>query len=141
LSFAVGGFEETIFRGWIFGSVAGRSGSWLVPAAWTSAVFAGVHLYYGATYQVASLVIFPTLFLMGFAFAATYRFSGGNLLVPALLHGVHDASAYLALVNAEVGDGLEYSIIIVGAIVALIAALRDDTPGLPSIPSPPTAPP
>ncbi|MCI4373658.1 MAG: CPBP family intramembrane metalloprotease, partial [Thermoplasmata archaeon] len=42
LSFVVGAFEETIFRGWIFGFWRDRGGSWIVPAIWTSVLFAGV---------------------------------------------------------------------------------------------------
>jgi len=128
LSFAVGAFEETIFRGWIFGFWSDRGGSWLLPATWTSAVFAGVHLYYGTTYGAASPLIFPTLFLLGFAFAATYRFSGGNLVVPALLHGVNDASAYLSLISPVAGVALHYGLVLVGGVVALVAYLGPDAP-------------
>jgi membrane protease YdiL (CAAX protease family) len=119
-SFVIGAFEETIFRGWIFGYWRDRPGSWSVPATWTSVVFAGVHLYYGTTYGIAAPLIFPTLFLMGFAFAAAYRFSGGNLVVPALLHGANDSTAFLTLIDAEVGLALHYLIILVGAVIGLI---------------------
>lgn len=124
LSFLVGAFEETIFRGWIFGFWSGRGGSWLVPATWTSAVFAGVHLYYGITYAAISPVYYSSLFLLGFALAAAYRFSGGNLVVPALLHGVHDAGAYLSLISPVASSVVEYSVILIGGLVALIAYLR-----------------
>ncbi len=123
-SFVVGAVEETIFRGWIFGYWASRSKSWIGPAAWTSAIFAGVHLYYGLTYGPASPLIFPTLFLIGFGFAATYRLSGGNLVVVALLHGENDASAYLTLVVGEVGVAIHYLVILAGGLVALIHYLR-----------------
>jgi membrane protease YdiL (CAAX protease family) len=119
-SFVIGAFEETVFRGWIFGYWRDRPGSWFVPAAWTSVVFAGVHLYYGTTYGLAAPLIFPTLFLMGFALAATYRFSGGNLVVPSLLHGANDATAFLTLVNLEVGVILHYLVILVGAVIGLV---------------------
>jgi membrane protease YdiL (CAAX protease family) len=119
LSFLVGAFEETIFRGWIFGYWRDVPGSWIGPATWTSVVFAGVHLYYGFTYGAASPLIFPTLFLTGFALAATYRYSGGNLLVPALLHGENDASAYLTIPLGWVGDAIHYGVILVGAAWAL----------------------
>lgn len=124
LSFVVGAFEETIFRGWMFGYWRDAKGSWLMPAAWTSAVFAGVHLYYGVTYGLAAPLIFPSLFLTGFAFAATYRYSGGNLVIPALLHGENDASAYLTLVSQEVGLVVHYVVILVGAVIGLVAYLR-----------------
>jgi len=123
-SFVIGAFEETIFRGWIFGYWRDRPGSWFVPATWTSVVFAGVHLYYGTTYGIAAPLIFPTLFLMGFALAAAYRFSGGNLVVPSLLHGANDSTAFLTLVNFEAGVALHYLIIFVGALIGLVHYLR-----------------
>ena len=139
LSFAIGAVEETIFRGWIFGFWSGRTTRWVVPATWTSALFAAVHLYYGTTYGAASPLIFPTLFLAGFAFAATYRASGGNLVVPALLHGGMDASAYLTLVNDAVALAIHYGLIAVGGVCALIAYLRgewDDPPVATGAPAP-----
>jgi membrane protease YdiL (CAAX protease family) len=119
-SFVVGAFEETIFRGWIFGFWRNRSASWVGPAIWTSAIFAGVHLYYGQTYGTAAPLVFPGLFLIGFAFAATYQASGGNLVVVALLHGVNDASAFLTLINLDAGLGLHYAVILVGAVIGLV---------------------
>ncbi len=131
LSFVVGAFEETIFRGWIFGYWRDVGGSWYVPATWTSVIFAGVHLYYGFTYGPAAPFFFPSLFLLGFAFAATYRYSGGNLVVPALLHGENDASAYLTLINTEWGEIIHYLVILVGAVIGLIAYLQRDEPTAP----------
>jgi membrane protease YdiL (CAAX protease family) len=136
-SFVIGAFEETIFRGWFFGYWRDRPGSWLAPATWTSAVFAGVHLYYGTTYGAAYPLIFPTLFLTGFAFAAAYRFSGGNLVVPALLHGASDASAFLTLVSLGAGLALHYGIIFVGLVIALVDYLRNSGGPVPVTPVPP----
>jgi membrane protease YdiL (CAAX protease family) len=119
-SFVVGAFEETIFRGWIFGFWRNRSATWVSPAIWTSAIFAGVHLYYSQTYGPASPLIFPSLFLAGFAFAATYQASGGNLVIVALLHGANDATAFLTLVNYDAGIALHYLLILGGAIVGLV---------------------
>jgi membrane protease YdiL (CAAX protease family) len=124
LSFAIGAIEETIFRGWVYGFWAARGGSWLVPATWTSVLFAGVHLYYGTTYGAAAPLIFPTLFFAGFGFAAAFRASGGNLVVIALLHGVFDASAYLTLVSLPAGELLRYGVILAGAIVAMLVYFR-----------------
>jgi membrane protease YdiL (CAAX protease family) len=135
LSFVVGAFEETIFRGWIFGYWSRRGGSWLVPAVGSSLVFAGVHLYYATTYSVAAPLIFPTLFLLGFAFAATYRASGGNLVIVALLHGANDATAFLTLVNADLGDILHYVVILVGALLGLVLYLRNSEPPVPPLPA------
>ncbi len=136
LSFVVGAFEETIFRGWIFGFWSGRTASWIGPAIGSSLVFAGVHLYYATTYGLAAPLIFPSLFLLGFAFAATYQASGGNLVVVALLHGANDATAFLTLVNPVVGDGLHYLVILVGAVVGLALWLRPSDAKLLPIPPP-----
>jgi membrane protease YdiL (CAAX protease family) len=139
-SFAVGAFEETIFRGWIFGYWRDRRGSWVVPALWTSALFAGVHLYYATTYGLAAPLIFPELFFAGLAFAATYRFSGGNLVMPALLHGAQDATAYLTLVSgawATIGLAIHYTIVLGGAILFLVLYLRSDRAPLERIAAPP----
>ncbi len=140
-SFVVGAIEETIFRGWIFGYWARRSASWVGPAAWTSAIFAGVHLYYGFTYGPAAPLIFPTLFLIGFAFAATYRLTGGNLVVVALLHGENDASAYLTIIPGfqTIGVVIHYLVILVGGLIALLVYLREDRPRVP-VPTAPAGP-
>jgi membrane protease YdiL (CAAX protease family) len=129
-SFVIGAFEETIFRGWIFGYWRDRPGSWSVPATWTSVIFAGVHLYYATTYGAAYPLIFPSLFLTGFAFAATYRFSGGNLVVPAFLHGASDATSYLTLVSVDLGIALKYLIVGVGALIGLVHYMKE--PDLPT---------
>ncbi len=130
-SFVIGGIEETIFRGWIYGFWRDRPGSWVVAAGWTSALFAGVHLYYGTTYGIAAPLIFPSLFLVGFAFAATYRASGGNLVVVALLHGAFDASAFLTLISPDGGLLARYVPVLLGLVIALIHLLR-------SLPDPPS---
>ncbi len=130
-SFVVGAVEETIFRGWIFGYWRERPGSWVVPALWTSALFAGVHLYYATTYGIATPLIFPELFFAGLAFATTYQFSGGNLVIPALLHGAQDATAYLTLVSPlwqDIGLATHYTIILGGGLLFLVLYLRDREP-------------
>ena len=128
-SFVIGAFEETIFRGYFFGYWRDRAGGWFVPAVWTSAVFAGVHLYYATTYEAAAPLLFPSLFLIGFAFAATYRFSRGNLVVPAVLHGAHDAAAFLTLISVVWGAIALYGVVFVGALIGLIEYLRHGTSG------------
>jgi membrane protease YdiL (CAAX protease family) len=123
-SFVVGALEETIFRGWIFGFWAGRSASWLTPAILSSALFAALHLYYGTTYGVAAPLIFPSLFLVGFAFAATYHATGGNLVVPAVLHGAYDATGYLTLVSLGAGAALRGLLLVGSALVGLVYYLH-----------------
>lgn len=138
-SFVIGAIEETIFRGWIFGFWSTRSTPWIVPATWTSALFAAVHLYYGITYGIVSPLLYTSLFLAGFAFAAAYRYSGGNLLVPALLHGQMDATAYLQLISPVVASVIRYGVVLVGAVIALVGYLRSPRPA--ALPVPPPAPP
>ncbi len=117
-SFVIGGVEETIFRGWVYGFWHGRSANWLGPAIASSVLFALLHLYYGTTYGVAAPLIFPSLFFVGLAFAATYERSGGNLVVVALLHGAYDASAfYYAYINGPVGLGLRYAPVLAGVVL------------------------
>jgi membrane protease YdiL (CAAX protease family) len=143
-SFPAGACEEVIFRGWWFGAWRTRGRGWLGPATWTSAVFAAVHVYYGTTYGVAAPLVYPVLFLLGFALAATYQFSGGNLLVPALLHGEYDASAFLALISEEAGLIARYVPVLVGAVVGLVQYLRPEPPSSgpgppPWVPTPPSS--
>ena len=124
LSFVVGAFEETLFRGWVFGFWLRRTQSWLMPAILSSALFAALHLYYGTTYGAASPLIFPTLFLIGFGFAATYRSTGGNLVVPAALHGANDAFAYLTLISLAAGTALHWLLIGAGCVLAVAYYVR-----------------
>lgn len=121
-SFVVGALEETIFRGWVFGFWLQRTRRWFVPALWTSALFAAMHVYYGATYGPAAPLIFPTLFLTGFAFAATFQASKGNLVVIAALHGATDAAAYLTLISTPAGLAVRYGLMLVGLVIAVLDA-------------------
>ena len=138
LSFVVGAFEETIFRGWIFGYWLRRpNASWLFAAVWTSILFAGVHLYYGTTYGAAYPILFVPLFLLGFSFAATVKYSGGNLVIVALLHGGYDAISFSYLLNPNVSDSLHVLLIVVGLIVALVLYLKSRFSRPPVIAAPP----
>ncbi|MCI4348864.1 MAG: CPBP family intramembrane metalloprotease [Thermoplasmata archaeon] len=124
-SFVAGAIEELVFRGWMFGYWTSRTNSrWIVHAIWTSALFGGVHLYYGTTYGAASGVIFPTLFLLGLSFAVTFRYSGGNIVVIALLHGGYDATSFLSLVSSTAAEILRFAVLGVGLVVALVVYLR-----------------
>jgi hypothetical protein len=54
------------------------------------------------------------------AMAATYYFSGGNLLVPALIHGAYDATGLLGMATSPgLGATLRGLMILTGLIVAL----------------------
>ncbi|HXQ95239.1 MAG TPA: type II CAAX endopeptidase family protein [Thermoplasmata archaeon] len=134
-SFVIGLVEEVIFRGWIFGYwLVKDPNRWALHATWTSGVFAGVHLYYGQTYGLAAPLVFPSLFLLGFAFAAAMRASGGNVLVVAILHGVNDAVAFYSLVSANGALALHYGLILVGALVGLILYIRSRPASTPPTP-------
>lgn len=120
-SFAIGAVEETIFRGYIFGYWLRKDPDrWFGHAVWTSALFAGVHLYYGSTYAAASPIIYADLFLLGIAFCGAVRAAGGNLWVVALLHGAHDAAAFLTLVNEPLALLVAYGVVAVGAVIAVV---------------------
>jgi membrane protease YdiL (CAAX protease family) len=138
-SFVIGLVEELIFRGWIFGYWLRKDpGRWLWHAGWTSALFAGVHLYYGQTYGAAAPLIFPSLFLLGFAFAATMRASGGNILIVGILHGANDAIAFYSLISNDQALAWHYGIVLIGAAVALSLYLwrRPSPPPAPASPGP-----
>jgi membrane protease YdiL (CAAX protease family) len=123
-SFVIGACEETIFRGWIFGFWQNRNVWWVIPAIWTSALFAALHLYYGVTYGAVAPLIFPGLFLLGLAFAATYHRTGGNLVVVALLHGAFDATAFYTLIDLDVGGALRYLLILGGFVIGIVYYLH-----------------
>jgi membrane protease YdiL (CAAX protease family) len=123
-SFIIGLVEELIFRGWIFGYWLVRDPNrWAIHATWTSVLFAGVHLYYGQTYGAAAPLVFPSLFLLGFAFAATMRASGGNVMIVGILHGANDAVAFYSLVSENGALAIHYGIILIGALIGLILYL------------------
>jgi hypothetical protein len=53
------------------------------------------------------------------AMAITYYLSGGNLIIPALIHGAFDASGFVAAgISPEIGMALRQSMIPAGVIVA-----------------------
>jgi membrane protease YdiL (CAAX protease family) len=118
----VGPVEEYLFRGFVFGGLLAifRNRHWLVLAFASSVLFASVHLYYALVYGVASLVMFTILITLGMAMAATYYLSGGNLIIPALIHGVYDAAGFLTIaVSVETGIFLREAMIGIGTIVAI----------------------
>ncbi len=142
-SFVIGIVEETIFRGWIFGYwIARGTSNWRVHAVWTSGLFAGVHLYYGTTYGPAVTFALVQLFFVGLAFAGAVHASRGTLVVVGLLHGAYDAIAFLTLVWSD-ALVLNYTLILVGALIGLIVFLRRPSPPSPAAPSwaMPTGPP
>jgi membrane protease YdiL (CAAX protease family) len=123
----VGPCEELIFRGFVFGGLLSLFGTrhWLILACLSSVLFAAVHLYYALTYGVASLIPFVDIIAIGMALAITYYRSGGNLLIPALIHGVYDATGFMAVaVSPRVGLLLRGMLMLVGVIAAVMMILE-----------------
>lgn len=125
LSFVVGIVEETIFRGFIFGYWLVRSPrDWKIHAAWTSVLFASVHVYYALTYGIVFVLPAIVLILDGAAFAIGFRDAGGNLVGVSFLHGWNDATAFLVLALPALGLTLHYLVVLIGVVIALIVYLR-----------------
>jgi membrane protease YdiL (CAAX protease family) len=125
LSFPVGILEETIFRGWIFGYWLQKSpANWKFHAAWTSLLFAGMHVYYALTYGIVFIIPALLLVIDGLAFAIAMRESGGNLVTISFLHGWNDATAFVALAMLDLGLALHYLVVLIGALLMLVVYAR-----------------
>jgi membrane protease YdiL (CAAX protease family) len=123
----VGPAEEYLFRGFVFGGLLSllKNRHWLALSFLSSVLFAAAHLYYAVVYGVASAVQFADLVTFGMAMAATYYLSGGNLLVPAVIHGVYDAIGFLGVaMSPGVGATLRGLMILIGLVVALALFIR-----------------
>ncbi len=85
----VGPAEEYLFRGFIYGGLLNifKGHHWISLAVVSSLLFTAAHLYYAVTYGIASALPFIDLTTFGIAMAMTYYLSGGNILVPAVIHG------------------------------------------------------
>lgn len=117
----IGPSEEYLFRGFIYGGLFSLSKGqrWLSLAFVSSILFAAAHLYYAFVYGIASLVQFTDLVTFGMAMAATYYLSEGNLLIPALIHGAYDATAFIGVATSlSLGIQLRGFMILIGLIVA-----------------------
>lgn len=119
----VGPAEEYLFRGFVYGGLLSlfRNRHWLTLALVSLVLFAAVHLYYALAYGIASLVQFTQLVAFAMAMAATYYFSGGNLVVPAVIHGVYDASAFLGITTSLTFTiSIRWFLIAAGIVIAVI---------------------
>ncbi len=117
----IGPAEEYIFRGFVFGGLLKlyQNRHWILLASISSVLFAAAHLYYLLIYGAASLVPFAEIVTIGMAMAATFYFSGGNLLIPAMLHGAFDAAGFIATdISPETGIVMRQLMIIAGLITA-----------------------
>ncbi len=119
----VGPIEEYLFRGFMYGGLLSlfKDRHWLSLAFISAILFAAVHLYYVFVYGIVSLVQLADLVTFGMAMAATYYLSGGNLLIPAIIHGSYDATGFIGVAtSADVGILLRGSMILIGMIVAIV---------------------
>jgi hypothetical protein len=88
-------------------------------------MFTAVHAYYAVTYEIASAIPFITITAFGIAMAITYYWSRGNIIIPALIHGIYNATGFLAIaVSFEVGLAARVIFLIVGAVFAIVYVTR-----------------
>jgi len=123
----VGPAEEYLFRGFIYGGLLNlfRGKHWISLAVASSFLFAAVHLYYVVTYGVASAVPLIDLVTFGMAMAMTYYLSGGNIVVPAIIHGVYDATGFVGVATSmTLGLLLRGILIIIGVVFAAVYLRR-----------------
>jgi membrane protease YdiL (CAAX protease family) len=99
----VGPAEEYLFRGFMYGGLLSitKGRHWLPMAIVSSLLFALVHAYYAITYGIASIIAFITLTGFAFAMAVTYYWSDGNILIPAIIHGLYDATGFLGVALSD----------------------------------------
>ncbi len=119
----IGPAEEYLFRGFIYGGLLSLSKHqhWLSLAFVSALLFAGVHLYYVLVYGVVSLIQLTDLVAFGMAMAAAYYYSGGNLLVPAVIHGAYDATAFVGVATSlTIGAALREFMILIGIVAAIV---------------------
>jgi len=122
----VGPAEEYLFRGFMYGGLINISKGkhWLLIAIVSSLLFASVHAYYAVTYGIASVVPFISLATFSIAMSITFYWTGGNLLVLALIHGAYDATGFLGVATANTNIGLAArSVLIVVGIAFAVAYL------------------
>lgn len=124
----IGPAEEYIFRGFVYGGLLKiyHNHHWIFLAFVSSVLFAVVHLYYLVVFGVASLILFAEIIMIGMAMGFTYYLTGGNLLIPALIHGAFDATGFAAEISEGVGLALRFSLILIGLMVALMMYRKRD---------------
>ncbi len=123
----IGPAEEFLFRGFMFGGLLSitKGRYWMPLAIGASILFALVHAYYPITYGIASIIPFITIISFSIAMSITYYYTGGNLLIPILIHGAFDATGFLTVaVSTEVGLIARGALIFVGVAVAFYLFLK-----------------
>jgi membrane protease YdiL (CAAX protease family) len=94
---------------------------WVSLAVVTSVMFGLVHGYYVVTYGAASVIPFISLVTFGIAMALTYYWSKGNILIPAVLHGLYDATGFLGIATTvNIGLAARSILIFIGVVFAHI---------------------
>jgi uncharacterized protein len=119
----VGPAEEYIFRGFMYGGLLNitKGKHWLPLAIISSLMFAGVHAYYAVTYGVASSLAFIDLVAFGVGMCITYYWTGGNILIPAIIHGLYDATGFLAVATTTtIGTIARLILMAIGIAFAII---------------------
>src|SRR3989338_5974427 len=122
----VGPAEEYIFRGFVFGALyfVLQRKHWLPISIFSSIVFTVLHAYYYFTFGIASSIFFVQIFSISLAFSIAYFISGGNLLMPALIHGIYDASAFLDFAaEGNIGAIIRSLIFLSGIILAIMVLI------------------
>ena len=134
----IGPAEEFLFRGFLFGGLLSmfKTRNWLSLAFLSATLFAAAHLYYALVYGVTSLIQFAELASFGAGMAVCYYLSGGNLLVPALLHGTYDAAGFVGVAtSSQIGALLRISMTTIGILVAVGLLINRTKKQLPTSPA------
>jgi membrane protease YdiL (CAAX protease family) len=123
----VGPAEEYLFRGFVYGGLLSifKGRHWIILAFISSILFGAAHLYYAIVYGVSSLLPFTDLVTFGMAMAMTYYLSGGDLAIPAVIHGLYDAAGFVGVAaSPELGTLLRWSMTIAGVLVAIALIIQ-----------------
>lgn len=89
----VGPGEELLYRGVIQGRLRPVLGPWGAIVA-TSALFAPIHAFGLSGSALGVLAMLATIFFLSLVLGALYEYTG-NLVVPALVHGLYNASQFV----------------------------------------------
>jgi membrane protease YdiL (CAAX protease family) len=112
-----------MFRGFVYGGLLRiyHDRHWFFLALISSLLFAAAHLYYLFIYGIASLAPFIEITAIGTALSVAYYYSGGNLVVPAIIHGLFDASGFIAAdISPEAGLALRQFLLWAGVLSAFV---------------------
>jgi membrane protease YdiL (CAAX protease family) len=123
----IGPVEEYLFTGFVYGGLLSLSKNryWLGLALISSTLFSIAHMYYALIYGLISVVLFIMLLSFGMAMAATFYTSRGNLIIPAILHGVYDASAFFGIATSiDATVLIRGAMILTGLVIAIVLFVR-----------------